>query len=59
MDSNLKDIGITVQRERIRQILREIKPPDSRSRKPVLRRKYWVLAPLSMIHMDGYHKLVT
>ena len=51
-------MGIFVQRSRIRRSLREVVPEPQRVLRRISRRKYYCRSPLSVIHIDGYHKLI-
>jgi len=58
VDAHLKRLGYTVSRIRIRNILREIIPEEERSLKRIRRRQYFCRAPLSLVHIDSYHKCI-
>jgi len=57
----LKEQGIVVQRERVRQSCRRVDSAGvairSLGRRNIKRRKYKVMGPNSLWHIDGYHKL--
>ncbi len=54
--ARLRQMGLTLQRHRVRSALGRV---ANRYRgQPIKRRSYYVRAPLSMLHMDGYHKLI-
>ena len=54
--ARLKEMGLTIQRQRVRTALETVK--DRYPKRKIQRRSYYVRAPLSMLHMDGYHKLI-
>lgn len=54
--ARLRQKGIFVQRERIRKAMGAIS--NRKPTKRIERRSYYVRAPLSMMHIDGYHKLI-
>jgi hypothetical protein len=56
----LTNLGYRVGVHRIKNILRVIDPAGSalRKHKVIKRRVYKVAGPLSLIHIDGYHKLI-
>jgi hypothetical protein len=60
--SHLKSIGHQVQRCRLRESIYRVDFEGVLQRRtnlrPILRRQYSVRAPLSLWHMDGYHKLI-
>lgn len=53
----LSQLGIRVQRRRLRQAIRNTTGPQLLHRR-VKRRVYKVRGPLSMVHLDGNHKLI-
>lgn len=58
MDTLLKEeAGITIQRARLRRLLTALTPATAPKRF-IPRRIYIVRYPLSVVHLDGYHKLV-
>jgi hypothetical protein len=60
LQGHLRAQGLTVQRWRIRQMLRALDPAGSASRKKdkLKRREYKVAGPNSLWHADGLHKLI-
>ena len=56
----LRSQGHRLQRERIRQSIRRVDPSgvESRAKRVLHRRRYYVKAPNSLCHLDGYHKLI-
>ena len=54
----LESMGIHLQRKRIRETTKIVTGRDSARQNPIKRRKYKVRAPLSMVHIDGYMKLI-
>lgn len=57
----LYSLGIVVSRERVRDAAAGANRPAllMRRDRTVFRRVYWVPRPLSLVHLDGYHKLVS
>jgi hypothetical protein len=57
----LYSLGIKVSRERVRSAAAGANRPALLMRRDrvVFRRVYWVPRPLSLVHLDGYHKLVS
>jgi hypothetical protein len=58
MDGRLQAFNLTIQRGRIRDSLRRVSGMEIRKRRRLTRRKYKVRAPLSLVHIDGYMKLI-
>jgi len=60
VDSHLKVDGLLFQRSRIRKILKicKAKMKKNKRRPPLIRRRYRTRGPRSMLHMDGYLKLI-
>ena len=56
----LKDIGLRVQRDRVRASIARVDPVNSRLRWATIisRRTYSVAAPNSLWHIDGHHSLI-
>ena len=60
MDGHLRQRGIRVTQDRIKQVLHQTDPEGVvlRWRQAIHRRKYSVAGPLSLWHIDGNHKLI-
>ena len=58
IDGKLQAFGVLVQRRKIRKIVQAITGKEGASRRRIKRRQYSVRAPLSLIHIDGYMKLI-
>lgn len=59
IQSCIRAIGLRVQRDRIRDIVSEIKDAHGiAGNRSIRRHAYSVLGPLSLWHIDGNHKLV-
>lgn len=58
--TRLRNIGVHMQRERVRQSLRRVDPAGVaiRSRRAAKSRVYRVAGPNSFWHLDGNHKLI-
>jgi hypothetical protein len=54
----LESMGIHLQRKRIREMTKIVTCRERARQNPIKRRKYKVRAPLSMVHVDGYMKLI-
>ncbi|XP_045029468.1 uncharacterized protein LOC116926095 [Daphnia magna] len=52
------NVGVFVQRWRIRKCVHEIFGSQPRAKNTIKRRRYQVRAPLSMVHLDTHHKLI-
>ena len=58
IDARLKRLGYHIQRYRIREVLQAIIPEEERAIKRIKRRQYYCRAPLSLVHIDTYHKFI-
>ena len=60
MHGNLLSRGIRLQQMRIRESLLRVDPEGVAIRwgSALERRKYTIFSPLSLWHLDGYHKLI-
>jgi hypothetical protein len=58
VDARLKTLEYTVQRNRIRNILRTLIPKPERALRRIKRRQYYCRVPLSLVHIDSYHKCI-
>ena len=60
IDGRLRGQGIHVQRARVRESLRRVDPVGvhMRMKRVLHRRKYQVVSPNALWHIDGYHKLI-
>ena len=60
VNGRLRSCGIRVPRQRIRASLRRVDPSgiQGRCRGVLHRRRYQVVSPNSLWHLDGYHKLI-
>ena len=58
IDARLKSLGYYIQRYRIREVLQIIIPEEERAIKRIKRRQYYCRAPLSLVHIDTYHKCI-
>lgn len=57
--ARLCEMGLHIQRIRIRKGLNSIAGYVARKgTRKIKRRAYYVRAPLTMVHIDGFHKLV-
>ncbi len=61
VQGHLRNMGIKVQRDRIRASIKRVDPRNSRLRwaTVVSRRSYSVAGPNSLWHIDGHHSLIT
>ena len=61
VQGHLRNMGITIQRDRIRSSIARVDPSNCRLRwaTVVSRRTYSVAGPNSLWHIDGHHSLIT
>ena len=60
VNGRLRSCNIKVPRQRMRDSLRRVDPSgiQQRCRVVLLRRKYQVVSPNALWHVDGYHKFI-